>query len=149
MSTTLPAWKQRALAAYEKQQAMRAAEARQSELEQAAILGKLLTAFGIECEPDAHPYTLEGVTFRVAQYEEWQPYHLQIRRVCALCGDVPGADEWYTIHNLTELGRMLSEPWKCYNYAAHRKLQGQPADDPATVLVEALRAFIAAEHDNA
>ena len=144
-TTTVTDWKTRALAAYESQQAAYKAEERQREACKAIELGDTLQRLGIECEPDAYPYTFDGVTFRLKQYEDWEPEILQVRRVCAVCGDVPGADSWTYVQSLEDLGRALSTPYTCYAYARHAKLRGEPTDDPATVLVEALRAFIASE----
>lgn len=146
-TTTSTDWKARALAAHESRQAALRAEERRQEARLAVELGAALDALGIQCEPDSHPYTLDGVTFRMAQYEEWEPPCLQIRRVCAICGDVPGAVCWDWVPDLVSLGRALAEPWHCQDYRAHRQLQAESAvaADPASTLVTALRAFIAAE----
>jgi hypothetical protein len=143
-TTTVTDWIGQAIAAYQAQQAAYAAEAQRRNMEKVGDLATALQALGIEAQPDTYPYTLDGVTFRLDWPEYAEQEVLQVRRVCAICG----AESWCYVQSLTDLGQALTEPWTCYNYARHAKLQGQPADDPATALVEALRVFVNWERDN-
>lgn len=140
MATTISAdWKAQAIAAYQERQAQLQAQDQQRHTDLIQALGEALHAMGIPAEPTEYPATVDGVLFKL--WDEEYQYLLQARRVCTVCG----AEHWETIQNAIDLGRALVEPWQCWFGDHHTSQEPPKAADPATVLVEALRAFIASE----
>lgn len=140
-TTTVTDWKAQAIAAYQERQAQLQAQDQQRRTDLIQALGKALHTFGIPAEPTEYPTTVEGVTFRL--WDEEYQYLLQACRVCVVCG----AAHWETIQSAIDLGRVLAEPWQCYFGSHQRPQDPAKATDPATVLVDALRAFLASERE--